>query len=104
MVLDRAATETGVQATVTRVNGSYPVAGLRYKAVLLEEGGGRVIQEGNLTDLSPVTPTLSFHRVDASAEFLQPGDHFLMRLEGDVHLILLDGGGTPLGSTLGCGV
>ncbi|MFQ5920116.1 MAG: hypothetical protein ACE5I4_08775 [Thermoplasmata archaeon] len=104
VVLDRTTTETDVRTTVERVEGSYPVTAIGYKAVLLEAAERRVIQEGNLTDLSPVSPGLSFHPMEASAAVLQAGDHFRMTLEGDVHLILLDGGGTPIGWTLGCEV
>lgn len=104
VVLDRTTTEAGVEATVSRVEGSYPVAAIGYKAVLLELEERRVIQEGNLTDLSPTSPGLSFHPADASSDVLQTGDLFILTLEGEVHLILLDEGGTPVGWTLGCEV
>ena len=104
VAFDRTSSETGVRATVTQVEGSYLLTAIGYKAVVLDTEEGRIIQEGNLTDLSPVSPGLSFHPQDPSTEFLQPGDHFRMNLEGEVHLILLDGGGTPIGWTLGCEV
>ncbi|MFQ5919125.1 MAG: hypothetical protein ACE5I4_03645 [Thermoplasmata archaeon] len=104
VAFDRTTTEMGVEATVTQVEGSYRVAAIGYKAVVLDTPEGRIIQEGNLTDLSPLTPGLSFHPMDASTDHLQAGDRFRMTLEGDVHLILVDGGGTPIGWTLGCDV
>ncbi len=104
VAFDRTTSETGVLATVTQVEGSYLLTAIGYKAVVLDTEEGRIVQEGNLTDLSPATPGLSFHPLDASTEFLQAGDQFRMNLEGEVHLILLDGGGTPIGWTLGCEV
>ncbi|MFQ5907674.1 MAG: hypothetical protein ACE5JE_02425 [Thermoplasmata archaeon] len=104
VVLDRTTTEAGVEATVSQVEGTYLVSAIGYKAVLLEVEGRRVIQEGNLADLSATSPGLSFHRADASLDVLQTGDQFRMTLEGEVHLILLDEGGTPIGWTLGCEV
>ncbi|MEE9593191.1 MAG: hypothetical protein V3W28_06400 [Thermoplasmata archaeon] len=104
VVLDRTTTEAGVEAMVSQVEGSYPVSAIGYKVVLLEVEEQRVLQEGNLTDLSPTSPGLSFHQADASSDVLQTGDLFLMTLEGEVHLILLDEGGTPIGWTLGCEV
>jgi hypothetical protein len=104
VTFDRASTETGVEATVTQVDGSYRVAAIGYKAVVLDTEEGRIIQEGNLTDLSPDTPGLSFHPMDPSTDMLQAGDQFRMTLGGEVHLILVDGGGTPIGWTLGCEV
>jgi hypothetical protein len=102
VVFDRTSTEAGVQVTVTQVEGSYLVTGIGYKAIVLDTEAGRVIQEGNLTDLSPGTPGLSFHPMDATTAFLQVGDLFRMNQEGEVHLILLDEGGTPIGWTRGC--
>lgn len=104
VAFERAPTETGVEATVTQVEGSHPVATIGYKAVVLDTEEGRIIQEGNLTDLSPVSAGVSFHPNEAGTEFLQAGDSFRITLEGEVHLILLDGGGTPIGWTLGCEV
>ena len=104
VVFDRSSTEAGVQATVTQVEGSYLVTAIGYKAIVLDTEEGRVIQEGKLTDLSPGTPGLSFHPMDANTAFLQAGDLFRMNLEGEVHLILLDEGGTPIGWTLGCAI
>ncbi|MFQ5553475.1 MAG: hypothetical protein ACE5EW_07150 [Thermoplasmata archaeon] len=101
VVLDRTMTEAGVEATVSEVDGSYAVDVIGYKAVLFEGEERRVIQEGNLTDLSPVSPGLSFHPADATSDLLQTGDRFLLTLDGEVHL-LLDEGGTPIGWTLGC--
>ncbi len=102
VVFDRTSTGDGVQMAVTQVEGSYLVAAIGYKAIVLDTEEGRVIQEGNLRDLSPGTPGLSFHPVDANTAFLQAGDLFRVNLEGEVHLILLDERGTPIGWTLGC--
>ena len=104
VAFDRTTSDTGVLATVTQVDGNYLLGAIGYKAVVLDTEEGRIIQEGDLADLSPVTPGLSFHPLDASTEFLQAGDQFRMNLAGEVHLILLDGGGTPIGWTLGCDV
>ncbi|MFQ5985810.1 MAG: hypothetical protein ACE5KQ_00430 [Thermoplasmata archaeon] len=101
VILDRTMTEAGVEAAVSEVDGSYEVDVIGYKAVLLDGEVRRIVQEGNLTDLSPVSPGLSFHPADATSDLLQVGDRFFLTLEGEVHL-LLDEGGTPIGWTLGC--